>query len=117
MAEMTGRQWRLKSKVWLELAGHPLIGEGRMAMLQAIDRHGSIIQASREIGIPYRRVRGAIRDMEGTLGRCLVRAYRGGGERGGARLTPDAHALMDVYRKVSQGLHGEVDARFQDVFG
>lgn len=108
--------WGLRSKVWLEIEGNPVMGEGRMAMLQAIDRHGSIINASRETGISYRRIRGAIRDMEKVTGRPLVNAYRGGGDGGGAELTAEAHALIDSFRKFADGLQQEADARFQRNF-
>jgi len=110
------RAWGLRSKVWLEIGGHPVMGEGRMAMLQAIHRHGSIINASRETGISYRKIRGAIRDMEKVIGRPLVKAYRGGGEGGGAVLTEDAHALIDSFRRFAAGLQQEADARFQKNF-
>lgn len=116
MEERKAMQWGLRSKVWLEVEGHPVMGEGRLAMLQAIDRHGSIINASRETGISYRRMRGAIRDMEKALGRPLVKAYRGGGEGGGAVLTADAHALIDAFQRFAAGLQQEADARFQRSF-
>ena len=116
MEERKEMQWGLRSKVWLEVEGHPVMGEGRMAMLQAIHRHGSIINASRETGISYRRMRGAIRDMEKALGKPLVKAYRGGGEGGGAVLTADAFALIDAFQRFAAGLQQEADARFQRSF-
>lgn len=107
------KQWGLRSKVWLEVEGRPVMGEGRMAMLEAIHHQGSIINASRETGISYRRMRGAIRDMEKAVGRPLVKAYRGGGDGGGAVLTADAHALIDAFRKFAVGIQEEADARFR----
>jgi molybdate transport system regulatory protein len=112
MKEIKPMEWRVRSKVWIEVEGRPVMGEGRMAMLQAIHRHGSIINASRETGISYRKMRGAIRDMENAVGHPLVKAYRGGGEGGGAMLTPEALALVDAFRKFSDGLRQEADDRF-----
>ena len=109
-------QWGVRSKVWIEVEGRPVMGEGRMAMLQAIHRHGSIINASRETGISYRRMRGAIRDMEKAIGRPLVKAYRGGGDGGGAVLTAAAHSLIDSFRKFATDLQQEADVRFQRDF-
>lgn len=109
-------QWGVRSKVWIEVEGRPVMGEGRMAMLQAIHRHGSIINASRETGISYRRMRGAIRDMEEAMGRPLVMAYRGGDDGGGAMLTADAHALIDAFKKFAADLQQEADVRFQRNF-
>ncbi|AOY56813.1 MULTISPECIES: winged helix-turn-helix domain-containing protein [Desulfococcus] len=104
-------QWRLRSKIWLEVEGRPVMGEGRMAMLQAIYRHGSIIEASRETGIPYRKMRGAIRDMEKIIGRPLVHAYRGGDDGGGAVLTADALSLIDSFKKFSSDVQKEAGVR------
>lgn len=111
------KQWQIRSKLWLEVDGHPLIGEGRMAMLEAIDRHGSIVQASRETGIAYRKIRGAIREMENTLGRSMVRAFRGGKYQGGANLTAEARELMASYTKLTESLQKEMNTRFQEFFG
>lgn len=85
-----------------------------MEMLRAIHRHGSIIQASRETGIAYRKIRGAIRDMENILERPMVRAYRGGKEQGGAVLTSDAYELMESYTKLAKNLQKEMDNKSQE---
>lgn len=106
----------MKSKIWLELQGRPIMGEGRMAMLQAIDDHRSILQASRETGISYRRVRGAIHDMETALGQTLVLTRRGGREGGYAELTPAAITLLDAFKALSQGFQDASDARFENIF-
>jgi molybdate transport system regulatory protein len=114
MKEMDVRKWELRSKVWLEWDGRPIMGEGRMAMLQAIDRCGSIIEASRETGISYRKIRGAIREMEDILRRPVVRAHRGGERGGGATLTPAARDLLDFFRRLSGGFRQDMDAKFRE---
>lgn len=112
MGDIRNKPWELRAKVWLELEGRPFMGEGRMAMLEAIDRYGSIINASRQTGIAYRRIRGALRDMEQAIGRPLVHAYRGGGDGGGAVLTEAAHELMKSFRRCTDSLQNEADMRF-----
>ena len=110
-----GKRWGLRSKLWLECEGNPVMGEGRMKMLQSIDRNGSIKLAAHETGISYRRMRGAIREMERAIGFPLVRTQRGGGGGGGAGLTPAAHALMEAFEKLSAGFQRNADARFDDM--
>jgi molybdate transport system regulatory protein len=114
--KLLNKQWGVRAKIWLELEGQPFMGEGRMAMLQAIDRHGSIINASRETGISYRRMRGAIRDMEKAIGSPLVLAYRGGEDGGGAVLTDAARSLMESFRHCTNSLQQEADARLERAF-
>ncbi len=117
MSDNQLKQLSLKSKLWLEVQGRPIIGEGRMAMLQAIHDHRSILQASRETGISYRRMRGAIRDMETAIGQSLVIARRGGKDGGYAELTPAATALLDSFKALSKGFQDETDTRFNAIFG
>jgi molybdate transport system regulatory protein len=107
----------LKSKLWLELKGRPIMGQGRMAMLEAIQYHGSIVQASRLTGISYRRIRGAIHDMEAALGQTLVLTHRGGPEGGSAELTPVAMGLLEDFKALSLGFQDASDIRFKNVFG
>jgi len=107
--------WCLKSKIWLEKEGQPIIGEGRMVMLEAIHQNNSILKASDETGISYRRMRGAIRDMEKEIGQPLIITRRGGLEGGGAELTPLALELVSVFRKLSSGIQKEVDERLRSL--
>ncbi len=116
MDTVKDKDWALKSKVWLELKGRPFIGEGRLAMLQAIQNSGSIIDASRKTGIPYRRMRGAIREMETAIGAKLVNAYRGGGNGGGASLTPMAADLVESFEKISRFYEQSSDTRLEEFF-
>jgi molybdate transport system regulatory protein len=109
------KRWGLRSKLWLECEGNPVMGEGRMKMLQSINSNGSIKLAAHETGISYRRMRGAIHEMERTIGSPLVRTKRGGGGGGGAALTPAAHALMETFEKLSAGFQRDADARFHNL--
>ena len=106
------KRWGLRSKLWLEYEGTPVIGDGRMKMLRSIHSGGSIKRAAIETGISYRRMRGALHEMENTIGYPLVKIQRGGGAGGGAELTPAAHALMDTFKKLSAGFQQDADARF-----
>ncbi len=111
-----GRSWAVRSKIWLELDGKMVIGAGRLAILEAVDRYGSVIRAAAEVGVSYRRVRGAIREMEAAIGHSLVRTYRGGGEHGGAALTDAAYELMAQFKKHTKGIQEIVNQRFKDAF-
>lgn len=102
MNKKDGNQWDVRLKVWLEINGKPVIGEGRLDMLKAIHVNGSMIQAARDTGVSYRKIRGAIRDMETLLKQPLVHTHRGGGDGGGACLTPAAHSIIETYTDVTK---------------
>ena len=78
-----------KSKVWLELAGRPVFGDGKARMLETIERAGSLTAAAGELGMSYRGLWGRLREMERRLGMTLVSRRTGGAGGGGAELTDD----------------------------
>jgi len=110
-----GDGWKVRLKIWLEIDGQPVIGQGRLAMLNAIDEKGSIIEAARDLGISYRKIRGAIAAMEQTVGKSLVKTHRGGGHGGGARLTDNAHSLVRDYLKVAREFHEQASVHLQSI--
>lgn len=113
---LKGKKWGVRSKVWLEINGKSFMGEGRAAVLKAIDRHGSMLRAAQETKISYRRIRGAIREMECALGRPLVYTRRGGANGGGAVLTDLARELLNRFGIQQQGIKEDVDRRFIGIF-
>ncbi|SMC52734.1 molybdate transport system regulatory protein [Desulfocicer vacuolatum DSM 3385] len=115
MNDNKDERWSVRLKIWLEIDGLPLMGEGRMAMLNAIDENGSIIEAARSLGIPYRKIRGAISAMEKSVGKALVKTHRGGGHGGGAHLTAKAHELVKEYLEVTRSFHQEASVPLQSM--
>lgn len=113
---LKGKKCNVRSKVWLEINGKPFIGEGRAAVLEAIDRYGSILRAAQETKISYRRIRGAIREMENVLGQPLVFTRRGGENGGGAVLTEIAYELLNRFGMLQKGMKEIVDKRFIGLF-
>ena len=107
----------VRSKVWLELDGTPFFGEGRLALLRAIDRFGSLVKASQNTCIAYRRARGIVRDMEDRFGRQPVVTSRGGNEGGGAALTDAARDLIQRFENQQHGVKDGVDDTFMRIFG
>lgn len=106
----------IKSKLWIEADGKPVFGRGRMLLLDAIERHGSINQAAKEIDISYRKAWGYIKAMEERLGMRLIDRVTGGRNGGGAMLTTEARGFLKKYQALEAGIREMVDERFRDVF-
>jgi len=107
---------QVRSKVWLEAQGRPVLGPGRLELLQYIDKQGSISRAARLLEMTYRKAWGQIKAMEEQLDLALVEKQAGGRGGGGARLTPEARELLAKYFRLAQGIEEEVDRRFQEIF-
>lgn len=116
MVDLENKRLKVRSKIWLELDGVPFMGEGRLTILRAIDRYGSMSRASQNTNIAYRRLRGIIREMEAHLGRALVIVNRGGREGGGATITDSARDLIHRFERFQVGIQESVNGVFEREF-
>lgn len=73
------------------------------ALLRAIDRTGSVAQASSELGRSRARALNRIETLEAAFG-SLVERRRGGSDGGGSRLTEDATTLLNRYERLQVAL-------------
>lgn len=81
--------------LWLEDGDGEGFGSGRIELLCGIDRHGSLNQAAKELGMSYRGAWGKLRKAEQIVGVPLVQAH--GAKREGCRLTPEGRQLLDFF--------------------
>ena len=76
------------------------IGPGKIRLLEAIERTGSISQAGRSLGMSYRRAWLLIDDMNRCFRHAVVSAKPGGSQGGGAVLTEFGAELARDYRAI-----------------
>jgi molybdate transport system regulatory protein len=89
---------QVKTKVWLELGGEFMMGDGGLHLLQGIVQHGSLAQAVREIGWSYRHAWGYLRRAESALKTPIVRSRPGRGTARGMELTETGLLLLERLR-------------------
>ncbi|HET9019248.1 MAG TPA: LysR family transcriptional regulator, partial [Acetobacteraceae bacterium] len=86
----------------IDLACGARIGPGKVALLEAIGREGSISGGGRALRMSYRRAWALVEELNAALGTALVVATTGGAGGGGARLTPAGAALVAGYREIER---------------
>lgn len=84
----------------IDLASGARIGPGKVALLEAIDRSGSISGAGRTLKMSYRRAWELVEDMNRSLGAQVVSTVAGGQGGGGARLTEVGRGVVNGYRAI-----------------
>jgi molybdate transport system regulatory protein len=89
---------QVKTKVWLELGGEFMMGDGGLHLLRGIVQHGSLAQAVREIGWSYRHAWGYLRRAETALKTPVVRSRPGRGSARGMELTETGLLLLERLR-------------------
>ena len=103
--------FEIKSKVWVELDGQNVIGDGRYRLFRGIQEHGSLKTAAEKLGISYRHAWGQIKKLEKRLGLRLVEPRIGGRDGGGTVLTPDAEKLLDSYMNIRKEIEDFVEKK------
>jgi molybdate transport system regulatory protein len=76
------------------------IGPGKITLLEAITREGSIAGAARALGMSYPRAWALVEAVDAALGVPAVSRAPGGHRGGGAELTEAGRALIARYREV-----------------
>ncbi len=107
----------VKSKIWIEDGnGGVVFGAGRLHILQAIARNGSINAAAAELQMSYRAVWGKIRATEKRLGKDLLHRKTGGIQGGGSVLTPFALEMIRRFDRLQTLTCDAADDLFRDLF-
>lgn len=76
------------------------LGPGKVALLEAIEREGTIAGAARALRMSYMRAWTLVRTMNRSFRRPLVETARGGSGRGTTRLTPAGATVVRLYREM-----------------
>src|SRR5580658_1121003 len=84
----------------VDLGGGRALGPGKIRLLEAIEKTGSISQAGRTLGMSYRRAWLLVDDMNHCFRDQVIAAQPGGAHGGGAILTPFGLALVERYRAI-----------------
>jgi molybdate transport system regulatory protein len=86
----------------LDVAGRATLGPGKVRLLEAIGRTGSISAAGRELGMSYRRAWTLVDSLNTSFAGPLVAARPGGAGGGGADLLPLGAEVVQLYRSLEQ---------------
>jgi molybdate transport system regulatory protein len=76
------------------------LGPGKIRLLEAIQRTGSISQAGRSLDMSYRRAWLLVDDMNRCFRETVVTKKPGGARGGGAALTAFGIKLIEQYRSI-----------------
>ncbi len=103
-----------RSKIWLEDQDHNLVfALGRLYILEATQRSGSLHAAAKELKMGYRAIWGKISASEERLGKQLLIKRVGGSFGGGSQLTPFAETLVNDFKQINRQIEIETNSQLQ----
>jgi len=114
MTEKRTEQLFIRSKIWIEDEGGKVVfGLGRLKILEAIHRLGSLKAAAKELKMSYRALWGRIKATEERLGFPLIVCSKGGASGGGSQLMPFALELVEQFRQLHKNVVVQSDELFE----
>lgn len=94
------KEVRVRVKVWIEVDGRDLLGPGGYDILKAIKEEGSMLRASKRLGMTYKFMWRYVKRMEHVASKRLFQPWRGGANYGGTRLTDKGLKLLLLYEEM-----------------
>ena len=91
-----------KLRLRVDLDAEGAVGPGKIALLERIDRLGSISAAGREMRMSYRRAWELVDNINHCFGEPAVSTQLGGASGGGASLTPFGRQLVKHFRAMEK---------------
>jgi molybdate transport system regulatory protein len=98
-------------RIDLESGGR--IGPGKIALLEAIRKTGSIAAAARSMQMSYRRAWLLVNELNKLLSEPVVSTAAGGFTRGGTTLTPVGEKIVALYHSAEARTRAAARSEFQ----
>jgi molybdate transport system regulatory protein len=95
-----------QAHVRLDFADGCSLGPGKIALLEWIERTGSLSAAGRSLGMSYRRAWLLLHSVNDSFTEPAVTFSVGGKDGGGAQLTPFGRKLIASYRSFEAAVDG-----------
>jgi molybdate transport system regulatory protein len=88
----------------IDFANNCYVGPGKIDLLEAIHRSGSLSQAARDLGMSYRRAWLLVDSLKASFRESVTIAETGGKGGGGVTLTPFGRQLIRSYRALERDI-------------
>ncbi|MBP2831507.1 LysR family transcriptional regulator [Aquimarina sp. U1-2] len=95
-------KYKIKSRIWIESDHGVFLGEGRVRLLKAIAKTGSLSQAAKCLGMSYKKAWNLLNSMNTIGNRPLVTTAIGGKGGGGASLTAYGEEVIQTFDEINQ---------------
>jgi molybdate transport system regulatory protein len=89
------------------------VGPGKIALLEHIERAGSLSQAARNLKMSYRRAWLLLDSLNSSFEGRVVDTSTGGRQGGGACLTPFGRSLILAYRRLEVAMQAQAQRHFR----
>lgn len=99
----------IRNRLWLMKDGRSYLGEGRIELMKAIIKHGSISAAARSMSMSYKKAWESVDAMNTLSDDPLIKRTTGGSGGGGTIVTEAGLEAISLYEGINQRCNGFLD--------
>lgn len=93
-------KYKVTGRVWIETSKGTLLGAGRVALLEKVQKFGSITLAAKSMKMSYRQAWEQIDSMNKLADKPIVIRTSGGSGGGGSIVTKEGDKLIRLFHKL-----------------
>jgi len=107
--------FKIKSRIWIESEENVLLGEGRVQLLKAIQKTGSLSKAAKSINISYKKAWQLLDSINKSAKKPVTINSIGGKGGGGAELTEYGKSLILVFDDINKNCWAFLDEQLEKI--
>ncbi|HLD30449.1 MAG TPA: molybdenum transporter [bacterium] len=99
-----GKGKKLKLRFWVEKDGETFLAQGRINLLETIEKTNSLSKAAKQLKISYRHAWLLLSGMNRISSKPLIQTLTGGSSGGGTFLTAYARRIIKEFYRIKSKL-------------
>lgn len=107
--------YKIKSRIWIESDENVLLGEGRVQLLKAIEKTGSLSKAAKSLKISYKKAWQLLDSVNKSAKKPVTINSIGGKGGGGAALTDYGKSLVSVFDTINKNCWAFLDEQLEKI--
>ena len=107
--------YKIKSRIWIEHDDKVLLGEGRISLLKAIEKTGSLSKAAKSINLSYKKAWHLIDSVNKAAKTPLTVKSIGGKGGGGSELTDYGRSLIRAFDAINTNCWNFLDNQLKKI--
>ena len=107
--------YKIKSRIWIEIDGREFLGEGKIRLLKAIDETGSLSKAAKSLEISYKKAWNLMDAVNKTTPKPVIINSIGGKGGGGTELTAYGKSLVGVFDDLNKRCWDFLDIQLEKI--
>ena len=105
--------YKIKSRIWIECEENVLLGEGRVLLLKAIQKTGSLSKAAKSLNISYKKAWQLLDSVNKSAKEPVTINSVGGKGGGGAELTDYGKSLVKTFDEINKSCWEFLDQQLE----